>query len=58
MAKMGRPKKSIVKDKRITIRLDATEYNKLVEYAHEHCLTVTETITKGIDFLYENSNNE
>ena len=41
MSKMGRPKKEIVKDKRVTIRLDQTE--------------ITENIKRGIDLVYKNS---
>ena len=55
MSKMGRPKKEIVKDKRVTIRLDQTEYDELVEYAQAHSLKIKEIIKRGIDLVYKNS---
>lgn len=52
MGKMGRPKKDVVKDKLVAIRLEAAEYDRLVEYSQKHCLTITEIIKKGIDLFY------
>lgn len=53
MAKMGRPTTDVPKDKRLGFRLSAEEYQKLLEYAAEHNLTITETLQKSLKLLYQ-----
>lgn len=55
MSKMGRPKKEVIKDKLVAIRLEPAEYDRLVKYSQKHCLTMTEIIKRGIDLVYKNS---
>ena len=39
MAKMGRPKVEVIKDKTITMRVTPAEYEIIKEYAQSHNLT-------------------
>ena len=36
MAKMGRPKSDVIKDKIVTIRMSAEEHQKLRDYSEKH----------------------
>ena len=53
MAKMGRPKSDVIKDKIVTIRMSAEEHQKLRDYSEKHQQTITETLKEGVDFLYK-----
>ena len=53
MSKTGRPKSDIVKDKIVTIRMSDEEYGKLKDFSEKHQQTITETIKKGVELLYE-----
>lgn len=44
MAKMGRPKKEILADKRITVRFNEEEYSLLIEEAKNREMNVTQFI--------------
>ena len=52
MAKMGRPKSDVIKDKIVTIRMSAEEHQKLRDYSEKHQQTITETLKEGLDLLY------
>ena len=52
MAKTGRPKADVVKDRIVTIRMSDEEQRRLKNYAREHDLTITETIKEGVGLLY------
>ena len=49
MAKMGRPPSADSKRKRITIRLNDETYEKLVKYAADHDVTMTDVALKCIE---------
>jgi hypothetical protein len=51
MAKMGRPKSDSPKLKSVGIRLADEDYKKLIEYASEHNLTITQVLLKGLNLL-------
>lgn len=53
MAKMGRPKSDVIKDKIVTIRMSAEEHQKLRDYSENHQQTITETLKEGVDLLYK-----
>ena len=53
MGKMGRPKSDVIKDKIVTIRMSAEEYQKLRDYSESHRQTITETLKEGVDLLYK-----
>ena len=53
MAKMGRPKSDVIKDKIVTIRMSAEEHQKLRDYSEKHQQTITETLKEGVDLLYK-----
>lgn len=49
MAKMGRPVTGNAKKQRLTIRLSDELYNKLVKYAADHDVTMTDIALKCIE---------
>ena len=51
MAKMGRPKVDILKDKYISIRVTPEEYEKIKAYTQSHNLTITEMVRIAIKKL-------
>ena len=58
MAKMGRPKKDVVKSKSVGIRMTEQEFLLLQSKASEHNLTVTQAIQQGIELLYNSWESE
>ncbi len=52
MAKMGRPKSDVLKDRIVTIRMSDEEHQKLRDYSEKHQQTITETIKEGVALLY------
>ncbi len=52
MAKMGRPKSDVLKDKIVTIRMSEEEHRKLRDYSEKHQQTITETVKEGVALLY------
>ncbi len=50
MAKMGRPKSDVIKDKIVTIRMSAEEHQKLRDYSEKHQQTITETLKKELTY--------
>ena len=51
MAKIGRPKVEIVKDKTITMRVTPAEYEIIKKYAQFHNLTITQVMQKGVEIV-------
>ena len=51
MAKMGRPKVEVIKDKTITMRVTPAEYEIIKEYAQYHNLTITQVLQKGVEMV-------
>lgn len=51
MAKAGRPKQEIIKDKIITMRVTLEEYEKMKQYAQANNLTITQVLQKGVEKL-------
>lgn len=50
----GRPKsEKPIKEKRVTFRMDDSEYQELKEFSEGRGLTVTETINAAIKMYYE-----
>lgn len=53
MAKMGRPKLPVVRDKIVTLRLTEEEHKRLKDYSESHHQTITESIKEGVNILYK-----
>jgi hypothetical protein len=53
VGKMGRPKSDVIKDRIVTIRMSAEEFDMLKEYSERHRQTITKTITEGVNLLYK-----
>lgn len=49
MAKMGRPKKAVTKNKSVTVRFSPDFYKKLRAYASETGMTLTEIVQRGLE---------
>ena len=49
MAKMGRPKKAVIKDKSVTVRLSPETYQKLMSYISATGQTITEVVLRGLE---------
>ena len=52
---LGRPRKEDPKSKVVTMKMNNQELERLREYAEKHNMNVTEVIKKGLDLVYENS---
>ena len=48
MAKMGRPKKDKVADKKVTVRFTEEEYDLLIEYTTRHDITMTQVVKMAV----------
>lgn len=48
MAKMGRPKAEVVRDKRIALRVTQEEHDKLIKYASKNGQSVSEVIYEEV----------
>lgn len=55
MARLGRPKMEVVKDKIITMRVTPAEHEKIKEYAQSHSLTITQVVQKGVEKIISTS---
>lgn len=53
MARIGRPKSEQPRIKTISVRVTIPEFEKLKEYASKNNLTITQSVHKGIDTLYQ-----
>lgn len=51
LGKMGRPKKDVLADKFVNIRMTQERFNRLKAYAALHNQTITETMYQAIDKL-------
>ena len=49
MAKVGRPKKAVIKDKTVTVRLSPETYQKLMSYISATGQTITEVVLRGLE---------
>ena len=49
MAKMGRPKAEVIKDKQIGIRMTAEEYDRLKRYAEQCNQTISEIVKELLE---------
>ena len=49
MAKMGRPKSDVIKDKIVTIRMSAEEHQKLRDYSEKHQHLVSSPVLFSAD---------
>ena len=52
---LGRPRKEDPKSNVVTMKMNNEELERLREYAEKHNMNVTEVIKKGLDLVYENS---
>jgi hypothetical protein len=48
LAKLGRPKKDVLRENQVMVRFTDAEYQRLKDCAAQSNLTVAETIRKGI----------
>lgn len=53
MAKAGRPKADVTKEKVVSVRMKLEDYDKLKEYADSSDMTVTEVVQKGISIILD-----
>ncbi len=53
MAKAGRPKADVTKEKIVSIRMKPEDYDKLKEYAYSSEMTVTEVVQKGVSLILD-----
>lgn len=51
MAKAGRPKADVTKEKVVSIRMKPADYAKLKEYADSSKMTVTDVMQKGVAII-------
>ena len=55
MAKVGRRKQEETKSKIIGIRLSDECHEKLMQYASEHKLTITQVVNRALTLLFQSS---
>ena len=55
MAKIGRPKAEVKKDKTITIRVTPVQHKQIREYAKTYNLSTTQVLYKGLERLFQKS---
>ncbi len=53
MAKAGRPKADVTKQKVVSVRMKPEDYDRLKEYADSSDMTVTQVVQKGVDIILE-----
>lgn len=58
MAKAGRPKADVTKEKVISVRMKPEEYEKLKEYADSSDMTVSQVVQKGVSIILGSENAE
>lgn len=52
----GRPKTDTPnKDKRVSFRMEPSEYERLKDFSKERGLTVADTINRGIELVYQSA---
>lgn len=53
MGKVGRPAGEHPKTNKVTIRISAEDYAKLMEYNEKHSQTITDTMSEAFHFFME-----
>ena len=53
MAKAGRPKADVTKQKVVSVRMKPEDYDRIKEYADSSDMTVTQVVQKGVDIILE-----
>ena len=53
MAKAGRPKTDVTKEKVVSVRMKPEDYEKLKKYADSSEMTVTEVVQKGVSIILD-----
>lgn len=53
MAKAGRPKADVTKQKVVSVRMKPEDFDRLKEYADSSDMTVTQVVQKGVDIILE-----
>ena len=53
MAKVGRPKADVTKEKVVSVRMKPEDYDKLKEYADSSKMTITEVVQKGVSIILD-----
>jgi len=53
MAKAGRPKADVTKEKVVSVRMKPEEFERLKEYADSSKMTVTQVVQKGVERILE-----
>lgn len=53
MAKAGRPKADVTKDKVVSVRMKPADYDKLKKYADSSEMTVTEVVQQGVSIIVD-----
>ena len=56
MARTGRPKADETKEKRISVRLNLEDYERLTSYAKASNKTISEVVQEGIDTIVLKNN--
>lgn len=56
MAKAGRPKADVTKDKVVSVRMKPADYDKLKKYADSSEMTVTEVVQQGVSIIVDKEN--
>lgn len=54
MAKAGRPKADVKKEKVVSVRMKPKDYEKLKKYADSSEMTVTQVVQKGVSIILDN----
>lgn len=54
MARAGRPKADVTKEKIVSVRMKSEDYDRLRKYADSSKMTVTEVVQKGISIILDN----
>lgn len=54
MAKAGRPKADVTKEKVVSVRMKQDDYEKLKKYADSSEMTVTQVVQKGVLIILDN----
>lgn len=55
--KLGRPKKEVVKDKVVSVRLKPDDYERFKKYADASNSTISKLMQEGIELVIEKHNH-
>lgn len=53
MAKVGRPRAEVTKEKIVSVRMRPEDYDKLKQYADSSEMTVTEVMQKAVSIMMD-----